>query len=118
MPQIYQLDGQVTVSLFTSALGGVSGSGRLCATLVDRAVSEGMPTDRVLGSAVYDLPSWPTSMRRLTFTFNLPQAEDVPAGNRLVLALHLREESDQDVALLYDHPLHPSLLEVATPTPL
>jgi prepilin-type N-terminal cleavage/methylation domain-containing protein len=118
MPQIYQLDGQVTVSLFTSALGGVSGSGRLCATLVDRAVSEGVPTDRVLGSAVYDLPSWPTSMRRLTFTFNLPQAEDVPAGNRLVLALHLREESDQDVALLYDHPLHPSLLEVATPTPL
>jgi hypothetical protein len=85
---------------------------------MDRSVTGGMPTDRVLGSAVYDLPSWPTSMRRVTFTFNLPDAADVPVGNRLVLALHLREESSNDVAFLYDHPLYPSLLEVATPTPL
>jgi hypothetical protein len=118
MPQIYLLDGQVTLSLFTSMMGGTSGSGRLCATLVDRSVTDGVPTDRVLGAAVYDLPSWPLSMRRVTFTFNLTQADEVPAGNRLVLALHLREESAHDVALLYDHPLHPSLLEVATPTPL
>jgi prepilin-type N-terminal cleavage/methylation domain-containing protein len=118
MPQIYQLDGQVTLSLFTSMMGGTSGSGRLCATLVDRAVADGMPTDRVLGSAVYDLPNWPLTMRRVTFTFNLTQADEVPAGNRLVLVLHLRAESAHDVAFLYDHPLYPSLLEVATPTPL
>ena len=118
MPQVYQLDGQVTLSLFTSMLGGTTGSGRLCATVVDRAVTSGMPTDRVLGSAVYDLPSWPLTMRRVTFTFTLPQAEDVPAGHRLVLALHLQEESAHDIALLYDHPLHPSMLELATPTPL
>jgi prepilin-type N-terminal cleavage/methylation domain-containing protein len=118
MSQVYQLDGQVTLSLFTSTLGGVSGSGRLCATLVDRAVTDGVPTDRALGSAVYDLPGWPSSIRRVTFTFNLPDAEAVPAGNRLVLVLHLREESAQDVVLLYDHPLYRSLLEVATPTPL
>ena len=37
-----------------------SGSGRLCATVMDRAVTGGVPTDRVLGSAVYDLASWPT----------------------------------------------------------
>jgi hypothetical protein len=118
MPQIYQLDGQVTLSLFTSMMGGTSGNGRLCATLVDRAVTDGVPTDRVLGAAVYDLPSWPLSMRRVTFTFNLNQADEVATGHRLVLALHLREESAHDVALLYDHPLYPSLLEVATPTPL
>ena len=118
MPQTYQLDGQVTLSLFTATLGGASGNGRLCATLVDRAVSEGVPTDRALGSAVYDLPSWPGTIRRVTFTFNLPDAEAVPAGNSLVLVLHLREESAQDVMLLYDHPLYRSLLEVATPTPL
>ena len=57
-------------------------------------------------------------MRRVTFTFNLSQADVVEAGHRLVLALHLREESAHDVAFLYDHPLYPSLLEVATPTPL
>jgi prepilin-type N-terminal cleavage/methylation domain-containing protein len=118
MPQVYQLEGQVTLSLFTSTLGGVAGSGRLCATLIDRAVADGVPTDRVVGSAVYDLPSWPLSMRRVTFTFNLADADSVPVGNRLVLALHLREESSHDVAFLYDHPLYPSLLEVATPTPL
>jgi prepilin-type N-terminal cleavage/methylation domain-containing protein len=118
MPQPYQLDGQVTVSLFTSTLGGTSGSGRLCATLVDRTVADGIPTDRVLGSAVYDLGSWPVSTRRVTFTFNLSQPDVVEAGNRLVLAMHLREESAHDVAFLYDHPLYPSLLEVATPTPL
>jgi prepilin-type N-terminal cleavage/methylation domain-containing protein len=118
MPQIYQLDGQVTLSLFTSTLGGASGSGRLCATLVDRAVTDGMPTDRAIGAAVYDLANWPSSLRRVTFTFNLPQAEAVPAGNRLLLALHLREESTNDLTFVYDHPLYPSLLEVATPTPL
>lgn len=118
MPQVYQLDGMVTVSLFTSTLAGASGSGRLCATLVDREVTAGVPADRVLGSAVYDLPNWPRTMRRVTFTFNLDQADSVPAGHRLVLTLHLREESSNDVAFLYDHPLHPSLLEVATPTPL
>ena len=118
MAQVYHLDGQVTLSLFTSTLGGAAGSGRLCATLLDRAVTDGMPTDRVIGSAVYDLPSWPSAVRRVTFTFNLSQAEDVPAGNRLALVLHLREESANDVAFLYDHPLYPSLLEVATPTPL
>jgi prepilin-type N-terminal cleavage/methylation domain-containing protein len=118
MPQAYQLDGQVTLSLFTSTLGEASGNGRLCATLIDRAVTDGVPADNVLGSAVYDLPSWPLSMRRVTFTFNLGDADSIPAGNRLVLALHLRAESAHDVALLYDHPLYPSLLEVATPTPL
>jgi hypothetical protein len=30
----------------------------------------------------------------------------------------LRGESDNDVALVYDHPLYASLLEVATTTPL
>jgi prepilin-type N-terminal cleavage/methylation domain-containing protein len=118
MTSTYHLDGQVTLSLFTATLGGVSGSGRLCATVIDRSVSDGVPTDRVIGSAVYDLSSWPLTMRRVTFTFYLGQAEDIPVGNRLVLALHLREESAHDVAILYDHPLYPSLLEVATPTPL
>jgi prepilin-type N-terminal cleavage/methylation domain-containing protein len=118
MPAIYQLDGQVTLSLFTSTLGGTAGNGRLCATLVDRAVAGEVPTDRVIGSAVYDLPTWPDSVRRITFTFNLDQPDAIPAGNRLVLSLHLRGESAHDVAILYDHPLYASMLEVATPTPL
>jgi prepilin-type N-terminal cleavage/methylation domain-containing protein len=118
LPQLLHLDGQATVSLFTVTVGGVAASGRLCATLIDRTVADGTPTDRVLGAATYSLGAWPGSPRRVTFTFHLPQAEDVPAGHRLVLALHSREESSSDLVYLYDHPLYPSLLELATTTPL
>ena len=118
LPQLFHLDGQVTVSLFTATLGGVSASGRLCATLIDRTAEAGIPSDRVIGEATYDLALWPRSVRRVTFTFHLPQAEDLPSGHRLMLALHARQESTGDLLFVYDHPLYPSLLEVATTTPL
>jgi hypothetical protein len=118
MPQIFHLDGQVTLSLFTVSVGQVAASGRLCATLIDQNVTNGVPTDRVIGTTTYDLGAWPRSIRRVTFTFNLPQAEDIPAGNRLVLALHVHGQSSDDLLFAYDHPQYPSLLEVATTTPL
>ena len=115
--QPFTLRGLVTVSLFTTAVGGVAATGRLCATVIDRQTTGGVPTDRVLGTGVYDLSPWPTDVRRVTFSFRLAQEETVPAADRLVLALHLRAESGADVSILYDHPLYPSLLEVATSTP-
>jgi prepilin-type N-terminal cleavage/methylation domain-containing protein len=118
LTQTFHLNGLATLSLFTVSLGGTSGPRKLCATLIDREVTSGMPTDRTLGSAVYDLSSWPVTIRRITFSFNLPQETDVLANHRLMLALQLRGESGGDVALIYDHPLYPSLLEVATSTPL
>jgi len=118
LPKLFHLSRLVTLSLFTVSLGGATGTGKLCATLIDRQVTAGVPTDRVLGTGIYDLSTWPTTIRRLTFSFNLPQAEDVQQDHRLVLALQLRGESDNDVALVYDHPLYASLLEVATTTPL
>jgi hypothetical protein len=118
LPKLFHLSRLVTLSLFTVSLGGATGAGKLCATLIDRQVTAGVPTDRVLGTGIYDLSTWPTTIRRLTFSFNLPQAEDVQQDHRLVLALQLRGESDNDVALIYDHPLYASLLEVATTTPL
>jgi hypothetical protein len=85
--------------------------------VIDRQATNGVPTDRVLGTGVYDLSTWPTDVRRVTFSFRLAQEEIVPATHRLVLALHLTAASGADVSLLYDHPLYPSLLEVATSTP-
>ena len=35
-----------------------------------------------------------------------------------MLVLHLRAESAQDLAFLYDHSTYPSLLEVETTTPI
>jgi hypothetical protein len=57
-------------------------------------------------------------VRRVTFTFHLPESEDVAAGHRLLLALHAHGASSHDLVFVYDHPLYPSLLEVATTTPL
>ena len=116
--QPFTLRGLVSVSLFTTTVGGVSASGRLCATLIDRQTTDGVPTDRLLGTGEYDLSTWPRDVRRLTFSFRLAQEETVPAGHRLVMALHLRGESGADISIIYDHPLYPSLLEVATSTPL
>jgi prepilin-type N-terminal cleavage/methylation domain-containing protein len=116
--QPFTLGGLVTMSLFTTTVGAVPAAGRLCATLIDRQTADGVPTDRVLGTGIYDLSAWPTDVRRLTFSFRLAQEEIVPATHRLMLALHLRGESGADVSVLYDHPLYPSLLEVATSTPL
>jgi prepilin-type N-terminal cleavage/methylation domain-containing protein len=114
----FHLSGRVSLSFFTTTVGGVSGRGVVCATLLDRQVFSGLPSDRVLGSTTYDLSAWPSDIRRLTFTFSLPQQEDVAAGHRLVLALHVRGESDQDLVLLYDHVSYSSLLEVETTTPI
>jgi hypothetical protein len=118
MPEMFHLDGQVTVSLFTVTVAGAAASGRLCATLIDQTVTNGVPTDRVIGTTTYDLAAWPRSVRRVTFTFGLPQAEDIVPGNRLLLVLHNQEQSSDDLLLAYDHTQYPSLLEVATTTPL
>ena len=112
----FNLDGVVTLSLFTETLGGASGRGYICATLVDRSVASGVPTDTTIGSTTYDLASWPTSVRRLTFSFKVSNY-DIPTGHRLVLVLNVRSESANDLVFRYDHPLYPSFLEVATSTP-
>jgi prepilin-type N-terminal cleavage/methylation domain-containing protein len=116
--QPFILGGQVTVSLFTTTVASTPAAGRVCVTLIDRQTVTGVPTDRVLGTGVYDLSTWPTDVRRISFSFRLSQQESVATGHRLVMALQLRGESGADISILYDHPLYPSLLEVATTTPL
>jgi hypothetical protein len=114
----FTLRGLITTSIFTTTVGSVPAAGRVCATVIDRQTTNGVPTDRVLGTGVYDLSTWPTDVRRVTFSFRLAQEEVVPATHRLVFALQVRGESGCDISILYDHPLYPSLLEVATSTPL
>jgi hypothetical protein len=114
----FTLNGQVTLSLFTAALGGASGAGVICATLLDRVVSAGVPTDTSLGSYTYSLSPWPTTPRRVSFTFKLASSVDIPANHRLVLVLGVKGSSDNDLYFVYDHPTYASFLQVATSTPL
>jgi prepilin-type N-terminal cleavage/methylation domain-containing protein len=114
----FHLSGQVTLAFFATTIGNATGAGAVCASLVDRQVTNGVPTDRLLGSDYYETSEWPSTPRRLTFTFDLPQEEDVAASHRLMLVLQARGESDNDLVFIYDHPLYQSLLEIATTTPL
>jgi prepilin-type N-terminal cleavage/methylation domain-containing protein len=113
----FTLSGKATVSIFTMTVGGASGRGVVCATLLDRVVSGGVPTDTVLGSTTYDLASWPADLRRISFSFDVPSTT-IAVNHRLVLTLNVRSESAADLVFVYDHPLYPSFLEVATTTPL
>ncbi len=113
----FSLAGQVTLSLFTSTVGGASGAGAICATLVDRSLSGGVPVDVNLGSFTYTLGAWPTTVRRISFTMNVAPA-GIAAGHRLVLTLGVKGSSENDLYFVYDHPFYPSFVEVATPTPL
>jgi prepilin-type N-terminal cleavage/methylation domain-containing protein len=114
----FHLSGRATVSVWTQTLGSVSGRGFLCATLIERHESGGVPSDTTIASTTYDVSAWPTTPRRLSFTFNVSPQVDIDKDNQLVLVLHLRAESAQDIALLYDHPSYQSLLEVETTTPI
>ena len=113
----FELDGTVTLSLFTSALGGASGQGVVCATLLSRHVSGSTVTDTSRGSYTYSLSSWPTTVRRISFSFTIPTAT-VAAGDRLVLVLGVKSTSDNDLYFVYDHPSYASFLQLATTTPL
>jgi hypothetical protein len=116
--EVFHLSARATVSVWTQTLGGVSGRGFLCATLRERHVTGGVPSDTTIASTTYDVSAWPTTPRRLSFTFTVSPQVDIDIDNQLVLVLHLRAESAQDIALLYDHPSYQSLLEVETTTPI
>jgi prepilin-type N-terminal cleavage/methylation domain-containing protein len=116
--EAFHLSGRATVSIWTQTVGGVSGRGFLCARLVERRESGGVPSDTTIASTTYDVSAWPATPRRLSFTFTVSPEVDIDVDNNLVLVLHLRDESGQDIALLYDHPSYQSLLEVETTTPI
>jgi prepilin-type N-terminal cleavage/methylation domain-containing protein len=114
----FHLSGRATVSLYTTTLGSLPGRGFVCAALIDRQESGGVPSDTTVASTTYDVSSWPTTVRRLSFTFNVSPQVDIGQDHRLILVFHVRSESANDLVLLYDHPLYQSLLEVETMTPL
>jgi prepilin-type N-terminal cleavage/methylation domain-containing protein len=114
----FHLAGRATLSIYTTTLGGLPGRGFLCASLLERSETGSLATDTTVASATYDVSSWPTTTRRLSFTFTVSPQVDIDEDNRLVLVLHLRKESARDIAILYDHPSYQSLLEVETSTPI
>jgi prepilin-type N-terminal cleavage/methylation domain-containing protein len=122
----FALGGTAFISIWTSSVGSTPGTGRLCATLIDRATD-----DVAVGSMSRSYNPWPTTKiepgkscgttdfpcgRQLTFQFNL-STTTIRSGSRLMLLISVLGNSDKDIVLLYDDPRYRSLLQVATTTP-
>jgi type II secretory pathway pseudopilin PulG len=129
--QPFQLSGRVFLSVWTTSIGSVAGTGRFCATLVDRKIVGGVPNDIVLGSMSREYYPWPSTKnepgrscgtadfpcgRQLAFTTTITSTT-VRQGGRLVLVLAALSTSDKDLVFLYDDPRYRTLLEVETSTP-
>jgi prepilin-type N-terminal cleavage/methylation domain-containing protein len=129
--QPFQLSGRVFLSLWTTSVGSLAGTGRFCATLVDRKNVAGVPNDIVLGSMSREYSPWPTTKnepgrscgtadfpcgRQLSFSTTISPAS-VRADSRLILIVTVLNTSEKDLVLLYDDPRYRSLLEVETSTP-
>lgn len=124
--------GHVTIDFFTRALSDSLYTGKLCIYLFKREESGTSFTDTMLANREGGLPYWtyvPTGGNKywpsgkweevtLTMSFNGPVK--IPAGARLGLALSVERAGTQGdaVAILYDHPLYRSRIEVDTTTPL
>jgi prepilin-type N-terminal cleavage/methylation domain-containing protein len=129
--QPFVMSGRVFLSLWTTSVGSTAGTGRFCATLVDRRNVGGVPSDIVLGSMSEDYTPWPSTKqepgvdcgapdfpcgRQLSFSTTIT-AGSVRQDSRLVLILSVPSNSDKDIVILYDDPRYRSLLEVETSTP-
>ena len=64
------------------------------------------------------LASWPRVPSRVAFPFTFRTGTGVIAqGRRLGVRMWLSSESGADIALIYDHPSYPALVELNEPAP-
>ncbi len=134
MELAFSMEGQVTIEFYTRTLNDALYTGTLCVYLFDRH-EEGEPvvgTDTQLtntaGSTAYWTYTpegngyWPRNAWtkvRLTMNFqNAPRTID--AGDRLGVALSVDPANTpaDAIPIMYDHPNHPTRLEVDTNTPI
>lgn len=124
---------QATLEFYTKSLNNSSAEGRACVFLYQRH-EEGSPVvakDTLLTNLEGGTPYWaywPDENKnwpqvwtkvRLTMTFN-GAPYTIPAGDRLGVALSVERAHTGAEALsfMYDHPDHPSRLEIDTSTPI
>jgi len=134
MASEFKLTEKVTLEFYTRTLNDALYSGKLCVYLFKRSETGSPPvaTDTMLtnskGGAGYWTYSpaggeyWPRyswTKLRLTMTFNGAPYE-IPAGDRLGLALSVERNGTaaEAIPVMYDHPSHPTRIEVDTSTPI
>jgi prepilin-type N-terminal cleavage/methylation domain-containing protein len=131
MAEAFVMTGKATLQFFTESLNNSSGTGQACVYLFKRHEEGSVATDSLLTNVSGGVGYWTYSPEksgpwpqewakvRLTMSFN-GAPYTIPAGDRLGVALSVERANTQADALsfMYDHPNHPTRLEVDTSTPL
>lgn len=134
MPEDFKMLGNVTLEFSTRSLNESLHTGTLCVYLFRRSES-GEPlvgTDLRLSDKATSLPHWTYTPKdnepwprfgwtsvRLAMSFD-GAPYTIPAGDRLGVALSVDRGNTQAdaIPIMYDHPNHPTRIEVDTDTPI
>lgn len=110
--------GNGAASLSTGTAAGTAAGAAVCVRVYDLELSSGTITSKtLLGSARYELTSWPGTPQRVSFVYRFLAAgatHQLRAGRRLGFELTVDAASADDVRVVYDHPDHPSYFQAET----
>ena len=114
------LSGDAALSIATQTFNGATADATICVAFynVPASISNlvaNPPT--LIGVAGYDhnSMSWPTTATTLGIGLDFLDSgfgATIPAGNRMGMRLWTSSSSGADLVFLYDHPTHPSFLQV------
>ena len=113
------LTGDAGMSLYTQTVGNVTAPVTLCIAVYD--VPQSLlnllslpPTE--IGRASYSLASWPTQPTRVSFPFEFRTDNiTIPSNHRLGVRIWASSASGADIAVIYDHPTYPTMVQFNEP---
>jgi prepilin-type N-terminal cleavage/methylation domain-containing protein len=130
MAENFVMTGTATLQFYTESLNHTEAPGKICVYLFKRNDASSPPDTRLVNTYgetkywTYTPPknaNWPSSWEKIRLTMTFKEAPyTIPAGDRLGVAISVErgETSADALSFMYDHPNHPSRLEVETSTPL
>lgn len=111
------VSGDAAMNVSTQTFNGIQAAAMICVRFYNVPGSlsnlvKSPPT--AIGSAGYSLTSWPRVPTTIGFAMDFLDGAGVaiPAGNRLGVRVWAAASSAADLVMLYDHPAHPSFVQV------
>lgn len=132
MPREFKMSGTVTLEFYSRTLNELSYPGTVCAFLFIRSEAgtgeATVATDTLLANSeggklfwTYSLQDWPrTGWTKLRLTMKLSGPKSILTEQRLGVALSVDAGTTpaDAIPIMYDHPNHPTRLEVDTDNPI
>jgi Tfp pilus assembly protein PilV len=113
-----KLTGDAALNLSTATFNGVSAAVTICVRFysVGNSIANMVaapPT--AIGTDSYTSSTWPTAATQVSFAMDFRGTNPdytIPTGSRLGVRIWAASSSGADIAAIYDHPLHPSFIQV------